>query len=269
MAASFVPRPDKPMTATLRRPILGVLAAIAVTTTMDATGLSAFSALPLFPLMILFWYLERLPRRSMGFAWGRWSHYGLAMLYPVALLSVLALVSAAAGAVDLSHTDWQKASLNLALVSVSTFLVAILTEEGFFRGWLWASLQRAGETPVRTLVWSSLGFSLWHLSAVTLHTGFDLPGSQIPVFMVNAAVMGAVWGLLRWISGSVIVASLSHGVWNGIAYVFFGFGTKVGALGIANTAVFGPEAGILGLALNLAFGAALWLGWKALSSDDR
>jgi len=55
------------MTATLRRPILGVLVAIAVTTALDATGLSAFSALPLFPLMALFWYLEHLPRPSMGF----------------------------------------------------------------------------------------------------------------------------------------------------------------------------------------------------------
>ncbi|MGO9210031.1 MAG: hypothetical protein ACLPXM_00545 [Terriglobales bacterium] len=45
----------KPGKATaLRGPILGVLAAIAVTTAMDANGLSAFSALPLFPLMALF-----------------------------------------------------------------------------------------------------------------------------------------------------------------------------------------------------------------------
>jgi hypothetical protein len=230
---------------------------------MDATGLSAFSALPLLPLMVIFWYFERLSRPRMGFAWGRWSHFGLAMLYPLTVLSVGALVSTAAGAVDLSQTNWEKAWLNCALVTVSTFLVAILTEEGFFRGWLWASLARTGEKQTQVLVWSSVGFSLWHLSAVTLNTGFDLPLSQIPVFMVNAGVMGAVWGLLRWISGSVVVASLSHGVWNGIAYVFFGFGTKVGALGIENTTIYGPEVGILGLVLNVSFAAALWQWWKA------
>jgi membrane protease YdiL (CAAX protease family) len=251
----------------VRRPILGVLVAIAITTTMDATGLSAFSALPLFPLMGILWYLDRLARPSMGFVWGRWSHYGLAGLYPVVVLGVVALVSAAAGAVDLSQTNWEKVRLNLALVAVSTILVAMITEEGFFRGWLWASLERAGQKPGWVLLWSSIAFSLWHLSAVALKTGFDLPAAQIPVFMVNAAVMGAVWGLLRRISGSVVVASLSHGLWNGGAYVFFGFGTRVGALGIKDTATFGPEVGVLGLAANVAFAIALWWWWRAGAGD--
>ena len=57
--------------------------------------------------------------------------------------------------------------------------------------------------------------------------------------------MGAAWGLLRWISGSVIVASLSHGAWNGLVYALFGFGTRVGALGVQDTALFGPEVGVL------------------------
>jgi hypothetical protein len=239
-----------------------VLAAITITTTMDATGLSAFSALPLFPLMGLFWYLQRFPRRSMGFVWGRWSHYGLAILYPVVVLGAVALVSAAAGVINISHTHWGKAWLNIALVSVSTILVGLLTEEGFFRGWLWASLERAGERGSRALIWSSIAFALWHLSAVTLHTGFNPPAAQVPVFMVNAAVMGAIWGLLRWISGSVIVASVSHSVWNAGAYVLFGFGAKVGALGIRETGIYGPEVGVLGLTLNIVFAAVLWYCWK-------
>jgi membrane protease YdiL (CAAX protease family) len=215
-----------PMTKTLRRPILGVLAAIAITTTMDATGLSAFSALPLFPLLVLFWYLQRLPRAELGFKWGQWRHYGLAALYPVSVVGAITLVAAATGAIDLSHTNWKKAAINFALVTISTMLVVIITEEGFFRGWLWASLERAGMQQPSILIWSSIVFSLWHWSAVMLKTGFDPPRAQVPVFMVNAVVMGAVWGLLRWISGSVIVSSVSHGLWNGMAYVFFGFGTK-------------------------------------------
>jgi hypothetical protein len=235
-----------------------VLAAIAITTAMDAAGLAAFSALPLFPLMGLSWYLERLSRRSMGFVLGRSRDYGLAALYPLVGLGAVALVSAAAGATELTRTDWVKAWRDFGLVAVSTFLVAILTEEGFFRGWLWASLERAGQTPSRRLAWTSAAFSLWHVSAVTLNTGFDLPPAQIPVYLVNAALMGVVWGLLRWMSGSVVVASLSHGIWNGGAYVFFGFGTRVGALGIEETAIYGPEVGILGLILNGVAAAALW-----------
>jgi len=243
------------------RPILGVAAAIAITSTMDATGLTAFSALPLLPLMVLFWYLERPPRPRMGFTWSRAGDFGLAVLYPLVVLGAGALVAIAAGAAHLSEVDWRRASLLFARVALGTFLVVILTEEGFFRGWLWASLERTGESPNRVLISTSVAFALWHWSWVTLKTGGDLPGWQIPVFLVNAAFMGAVWGLLRAISGSVIVASLSHGVWNGIAYVFFGVGTKAGALGIANTAIFGPEVGIVGLALNAAFAVALWKWW--------
>lgn len=250
------------MASALKWPILGVLAAIAITTAMDASGLSAFSALPLLPLMVLFWYLERLPRRSVGFVWGRWSHYGLAALYPLVVLGVLILVTVMAGAAKLEQTNWTKACLNFALVAATTTVVVTVTEEGFFRGWLWASLERAGLKSGQILVWSSIAFALWHWSAVSLHTGFDLPAKQIPVFMVNAAVLGVIWGLLRWMSGSVIVSSVSHGLWNGGAYVLFGFGTRVGALGIKNTALYGPEVGILGLALNLVFAAALWRWWS-------
>jgi hypothetical protein len=83
--------------------------------------------------------------------------------------------------------------------------------------------------------------------------------AQAPIVMANAAVLGAAWGLLRWQSGSVIVASVSHGVWNGLAYVLFGFGKHLGVLGITNTVVFGPELGLLGLALNIGFVTAFWI----------
>jgi uncharacterized protein len=246
----------------LTLPVVGVLAAIAATTTMDATGLSAFSAFALLPLMVLFWYLDRLSRASMGFKWGRWSDYGLAILYPVIVVGAIAVSAAFAGAIDLSKTNWHKVQLNLAIITLSTFLVVIVTEEGFFRGWLWGSLLRTGMKPIRVLIWSSIAFALWHISAVTLDADFKPLPSQVPIFLVNAAIMGAVWGLLRAISGSIIVASLSHGLWNGIVYVFFGFGTRHGALGITNTTMFGPEIGVLGLFINVVFAILLWRWWK-------
>jgi len=251
------------MTFDLRRTALGVLLAIGITTAMDSSGLSAFSALPLLPLMALFWYMERFSRGSMGFVRGKRSDYGLAMLHPLIVLGFLVIVSVGVGAVDTSHTSWGGAWRNFAGMVAATCLVAVLTEEGFFRGWLFASLEDKGLKPDRALLWSSAAFALWHLSAVLLPTGFELPRAQIPLFIVNAGLMGAIWGLMRSISGSVIVSSVSHGVWNAGAYVFFGFGTKVGALGIENTAVYGPEVGILGLVLNLAFAFALWRRWKA------
>ena len=76
--------------------------------------------------------------------------------------------------------------------------------------------------------------------------------------MVNAALIGLIWGMMRMISGSVVVASVSHGVWNGLNYALFAFGTKTGALGVTQTSIYGPEVGFVGLALNAAFAAGLW-----------
>ncbi|HLY05096.1 MAG TPA: CPBP family intramembrane glutamic endopeptidase [Rhizomicrobium sp.] len=250
------------MTHTLVRPIAAVCAAIAITAAMDATGLSNFSALPLFPLMAVFWFWERDSRAEVGFTSGAPRTYLLSVIYPLAILGTIALIAGVAGAVDIAHTNWRKAGLNLALVTVSTIVIAIITEEGFFRGWLWASLRRAGLKPVWVLISTSVVFALWHLSSVVLDTGFNPPPAQVPVFMVNAAVIGAIWGLMRWMSGSVVVSGVSHGVWNGLAYVLFGFGSRVGALGVVNTAVFGPEVGVLGLALNVVFALVVALWWR-------
>jgi membrane protease YdiL (CAAX protease family) len=252
-----------PDTAARRaRPVVGVLAAIGITTAMDANGLLAFSALPLFPLAAILWASERFSRKEMGLAWGALRDYGLALLYPVAVIGAVTGVAALAGVIDLTETDWSKAGLNVVLIAVSTILVAILTEEGFFRGWLWASLGRSGLGEARVLLWSSVAFSLWHVPAVSLETGFNIPARQIPVYLVNAVLMGAIWGLLRLVSGSVVVASFSHGVWNGLAYVLFGFGTRVGALGVEATYIYGPEVGVIGLGLNAVFAFALWRGLR-------
>ncbi len=239
---------------------LGVIAAIGITTSMDATGYSAFSALPLLPLTLIFWAWQRLSRAEMGLVWGNLPGYGLALLYPALVLGATTLIAFLLGVVDTSAADWKKTGLNLLLGSSVGSLMVLLTEEGFFRGWLWASLKRAGQSEARVLVWSSVLFTLWHVSPITLETGFNVPLAQIPVFLVNATLLGAIWGMLRLLSGSTLVASVSHAVWNAFAYSLFGFGEKTGALGIERTDLYGPEVGVLGLVLNLLFAVGLW-GW--------
>jgi len=232
------------MTIRTRASVPAVILAIAVTTWMDASGLTAFSALPLLPIAGLLWYVTGSSRRAVGLMLGASRYHALAVAYPLVVLGMCALISLGAADVGAAHFDARKALANVALGAVATTIVAMLTEEGFFRGALWASRRR------RPLLFTSIAFALWHVSAVTLPTGFDLPVAQIPVFLVNAAVMGAIWGVLRDISGSLVVSSVSHGVWNGLAYALFGYGTKGGALGIRHTAIYGPEVGLVGLALN-------------------
>ena len=251
------------MNQSWRWPIAGVLAAVVITSTMDATGLSSFSALPLCPLLALFWYLQRFSAKEIGFSWGQSRVrlcYALAILYPVVVMGAIVGAAVLTGALHPAsaphhqHGVW----LNLLLAGGATIPIALVTEEGFFRGWLWASLRRARQGSVAVLILTSAAFALWHWSSAMLPTGFNPPIAQVPIFMLNAAVIGAIWGMLRLLSGSLVVTSVSHGVWNGLAYVLFGFGSHVGALGIANTAIYGPEIGILGLLLNVLVAAGLW-----------
>ncbi len=238
--------------------IAGVTLAIGITTTMDATGFSDFSALPLLPLFLFFWWWQKFSRAEIGFKWGKISHHGFAVAYPLVVMSVLAAAAYASGQIDTSATDWDKARFNLFAGIFGTILGAIITEEGFFRGWLWAGLKKNGLSDRAILIATSLIFTAWHISAISLETGFDLPAKEIPLYLVNATLLGLNWGLLRQLSGSIVVASVSHGVWNGIAYALFGFGEKVGALGIQDTHLFGPEVGLFGIALNLVIAIAFW-----------
>jgi len=255
------------MNKALMPAILGVVIAIAITTTMDATGYTMLSALPLFPLAGLFWYLQKFSRQEMGLVWGNLQSYGLALAYPIFVLGLVAAIALINGAIDTSNADWNKAFLNMVLMSSTGIIMVLITEEGFFRGWLWASLKRAGQTDTQVLIWTSLAFTLWHVSAISLDTGFDVPANEIPIYLVNATLIGAVFGMLRMASGSVLVPSVCHAVWNGIDYPLYGFGEKVGALGIEETHIYGPEVGVLGLGLNLIFATALWF-WVMKSNAD-
>ena len=248
--------------------VAGTGVAIVITTAMDANGLAAFSALPLILLTAAFWYLQKFTRTDIGLSVGEAQGYVLAIAYPLVVLGTIAVLAFLAGATDTSETDWTKTLINAGLMSTIGILMGLITEEGFFRGWLWAALKRAGQSDWQVLLWTSLAFTAWHVSAISLDTGFDVPAAEIPVYLANAALLGIIWGMLRMMTGSIVVPSVSHALWNGIDYPLFGFGEDVGALGIAQTHIFGPEVGVLGVALNLAFAAFLYRYLKKRESDQ-
>ncbi len=238
--------------------ILGVVLAMGITTILDISGYAMVSALSLCPLFLLFWWWQGFSRSEIGFRWGRGKDHRLAAAYPLLVMTPLVLLAFAFGAVDFSGTNWNHFMINLFVGGLSTVIVAVVTEEGFFRGWLWAGLSRVGSSPKKVLVITSLVFAAWHIPAISLDTGFDLPAPYIPIYLVNATLMGLAWGLVRQASDSIVVASVCHGIWNGMAYSLFGFGGKPGALGIETWWIFSPENGVLGIVLNLAFVAWLW-----------
>jgi membrane protease YdiL (CAAX protease family) len=215
------------------------------------------SALCRSQLLAVFWWRGRHSRTDIGFTWGNRSGYVLAVLHPVLVMGCVLAGASAAGAFDASAVAWSPALKKVALVAAVTLPIAAITEEGFFRGWLWASLSRGGLSRAGVVVVTSLAFSAWHISAIVLETGFDVPAMQVPVYLANAVVMGVAWASLRWVSGSILVASLGHALWNGAAYALFGFGEKVGALGIVDTRIWSPEVGVAGLVVNSIVTAGL------------
>jgi membrane protease YdiL (CAAX protease family) len=252
------------------RILLGVALAIALTTGLDATGFADFSALPLIPLFALFAWLDRIPRRELGLAQGTPDGYASALGHPIVVIGALAALASAAGAMDLSAFDSASAVRNVALSTGATFLLAIVTEEGFFRGWLWAVLTRHRISALATLSLTTVAFVLWHVSFVFVSSEFHFVQSDIPLFFINATLLGLIWGMLRLASGSIIVSSAGHGLWNGLTYVLFGVGSTPGALGIRNLALYGPEVGLYGAALNaLVLAVLCWLNLAKLRRSPR
>ena len=70
---------------------MGVAAAVAITSSMDATGLTEFSALPLFGLTVVFCLIQRLSPREIGLQIGPVSHYLPAILLPVSVMAMLSV----------------------------------------------------------------------------------------------------------------------------------------------------------------------------------
>jgi membrane protease YdiL (CAAX protease family) len=129
-----------------------------------------------------------------------------------------------------------------------------------FRGWLWAALARQKFAPLAGLLATTVAFVLWHVSFVFLSGEFHFEPAEIPLFFANATLIGLIWGLLRLGTGSILVSSAGHGLWNGLTYVLFGVGSEAGALGITETGTFGPEVGLYAIFLNAAVAAMLsWI----------
>ena len=213
-------------------------------------------------LAILLGSLMRLSRREFGLNLGHGGAYLMALLYPVAVMGIICVVLLAAGKIQGMEMTAPEVAKRLSIMFVGTVLGTLITEEGFFRGWLWGALEKSGRTPWITLIWTSVVFGLWHIPVAVMESDFALPAGVIPVYIANAILIGFNWGILRLVSGSILVASISHGLWNALAYVLFGFGTKTGALGVTSFSIFGPERGFIGLVLNLAAFALLVAWWK-------
>jgi membrane protease YdiL (CAAX protease family) len=222
------------------------------------SGSPNYSALVLLPLAVAFWLFVRPSRRDVGIRPGRPGHYVLAVAYPVILMGLLMILIWRIEGISWAEMDGRRIAFVIAVNSLAGTLGVLLTEEGFFRGVVWGLLKKRDLDGGRILLFTTMAFLIWHVPVAFLEMGEGFPRSAIPIYLVNVILLGLNWGLMRLVSGSVIVPALSHAVWNAIAYKFFGFGVEYGELARSSFTVLDPERGVVGIGLNAAFAIVLW-----------
>ncbi|MDH3214856.1 MAG: CPBP family intramembrane metalloprotease [Candidatus Krumholzibacteria bacterium] len=244
-------------------PIVGTVAVVVLSFVFAVwTGTDVASLIVLVSVLIVCWAVTRLSRRGMGLRWGAASHYGVALAYPCLMAALVGGAAWVTGNVVLNDAAPATVGKTLLLMFVSTMIGVLITEEGFFRGWLWGSLERSRLSPKFVLIWTAVAFTLWHVPAATVEPNFSLPPAIVPVYLANVLILGLIWGILRAVSGSVIVPTFCHSVWNALTYVFFGYGIKTKALGITAYNMFDLERGYVGLILNAIALVLFWCWWR-------
>jgi hypothetical protein len=258
----------------LRWAIVGSIAAFALSMlAVTLTQQISLYALTLFPLFITLWVITRLSSREIGSRLEIRCPYTLAILHPIGVVGLTALIAWLGGGIRVNLIDRDRFIVNLVAQFILNFALVLLTEEGFFRGWLWGILERSRRSPRLILVWTSLLFSLWSLPLFFLQAESGRSFSILPIAIAlfNFFLLGTIWGCLRFQTGSVIAPALCHALWNALTYILFGIGGSTGLFAITASELYDPQRGILGIVLNLLIVMTLkpWqIGQQRCWTDD-
>lgn len=251
-------------------PLIASVAAIAVSPILQiTTGQAVLYTFWLAVMMMALWVMQRLTLREVGVTTGDSQSYLIALAYPLILIGCIVLGAWAAHLVDLEDYSASTVFRRLSLNFLVTFVLALITEEGFFRGALWGSCVRAGFSPAKTVIWTSVAFGLWHFAVPFIDPDFAQPLSKVPQYVIGSTAFGVAMGLLRLRSGSFVVPSICHALWNAAVYTFFGAGEKGGQLGISDPVVWDPERGYAGLVLVILGSTLLWCWLKPSTARIR
>ena len=270
LGLSFPPRPfsrvgDEMFANTNPRlwPVIGGAAVIIGSPLlMLATGVSETYNLWLAVMMAAVWFAQRLSKREVGVAIGDGTSYLAALVYVVVIIGIVAAGAWAANLIDVKDLSATTVVRRVTLNFLVTFIFTLVSEDGFLRGALWGSCQRAGFSPAKTVIWTSIAFGLWHLMVPIIDTDFTQPLAKVPQYVVGSTAFGVSMALLRLRSGSVSVPSACHALWNATVYTFFGAGEKLGQLGVTDATIWDPERGYAGLVMAVAAAIVLWMWIK-------
>lgn len=225
----------------------------------NAISLYALS-LPL--IFFFFWWVTKLSRKEIGLQLGKPSYYLMGLGYPIVVHAVLALIAFVFGGARYTETIPLSTFFLALLIDVPiTATLLMISEEGVFRGLLWGIFKKDKVSFNKRMVVTSLLFALWHIPALTIFAETKVALISIPFYLINAVTVGMIWAMFREKSASIIPISLSHAVWNTLAYTLFGYGEKSGMLGVPENTmyIFDPERGLLGVGINLIMFLGLFL----------
>ena len=238
------------MNNNLRLAIIASLVAIIITGSMDTLGYGMYSAFVLIPLIPLFAKLGGISRAELGYVVGPLRQYPFAVIAPLLAVGLLTLLVTLLGVTEPTRDEWGMVAIVLVFNSVVGVLAVAITEEGFFRGTLYSLLHNAGQSKNQILWTTTLVFVVWHLSAVLIDEAYSPALFQVPIYLVNATLLGLIWGLQRELTGSIWPGAIYHSIWNAFVYQLYGFGTDSGDLAAEPTWIYGPEIGIAGIVLS-------------------
>lgn len=232
----------------------GIIAQARDISTLWVLGVMAVASILLyvgFPLLSAHLGRVRL-RTGMQFQSVSWGALGGALILGLSLWPVILLVLAhfrpELNALDQdslkeSLRQFREARQNFTALFVLVMVLQALTEELFFRGYLFSAL-RGKSGPLTTILLSAFLFGFFH--AITS------PGPLALYRFLSSTALGTVLGWVAWHSGSVFPSMILHAVHNAML-VLAGPG-EVGFDTIPWTWV---GAGLTGSAV----GAALIYGW--------
>ncbi len=228
---------------------------------MAFSGDETWYALPLLAALIGVWWRERLSPSEIGLVRGR-GYYGHATLLPLAAVGAVVWIATLVGATRVGDAPIRLLGLQVTTMAVLTTMGTMVTEDGFFRGALWGALERAGRSSEVILLWTSTAYVVWYLPILWLSPAPVTGAEALIVHVLNVWLLALCWGVLRLVSGSLLIAAWAHGLWNGLAYTLFGFGPATGALGVVDPLRFDPERGWAGVAVNAMALVILWRWWR-------
>ena len=176
--------------------------------------------------------------KELGLEFGTFRDYIWAILYPLGICLPIIFIAILTG--NMGGFNYTSQTVGkIVYLFFYTLILAFATEEGFFRGWLFGIMERDQINPRIILILTAIAFSLWHFPLFFMDTNFVW--SMLPFYLMGGVVGGLTFGLLRYISGSIIVSSFSHALWNTVVYILFGSGTAIGIMGIKSFNIYHPE----------------------------